>query len=173
VPKAEDAKHRQPRTSEPQLPSATKPTAVASTLVGSSPAREPGAQRTYRRSVTAAGTYVDCATLLRGVSDADSLRCPRCTGGLRFITAVSSQPTITKILDRVGPQALLPHANRPNTASSFSSANALRRSTRARLRPSRPTCLNFGSSAEVRGAKASIQRFQWSEAGPKCDQRLP
>jgi hypothetical protein len=41
VPKPEDTKHRQARPSEPQPPSVTKTTDVASTLAGSSPAPEP------------------------------------------------------------------------------------------------------------------------------------
>jgi hypothetical protein len=48
-------------------PSVTKTTDVALTLADSSPPAEPEAQRTYRGSVAAAGTYADWATLLRRV----------------------------------------------------------------------------------------------------------
>ena len=80
----------------------TKTTDVPSTLAGSSPTAEPEAQRTYRGSVVAAGTYVDWATLLRRVFSVDALECPRCGGRLRFIATITEQPTITKILDSLG-----------------------------------------------------------------------
>jgi hypothetical protein len=82
VPKPEDAKHRQARPSEPQPPSVTKTTDVSSTLAGSSPTAEPEAQRTYRGSEAAAGSYVDWATLLRRVFPDDALACAKWGGSL-------------------------------------------------------------------------------------------
>jgi hypothetical protein len=101
VPKPEDTKHPQARPSEPQPPALTKTTDVALTLAGSSPTAEPEAQRTYRESVVAVGSYVDWATLLRRVFDV-SAECPRCGGTLRFIATIIEQPAITKILDSLG-----------------------------------------------------------------------
>ena len=101
VPKPEDTKHRQERPSKPQPPTVTKTTDVSSTLAGSSPTAEPEAQRTYRGSVAAAGTYVDWATLLRRVFDVRA-ECPRCGGTLRFIATITEESAITKILDSLG-----------------------------------------------------------------------
>jgi hypothetical protein len=82
-------------------PTVTKTTDVSSTLAGSPPTAEPEAQRTYRGSVAAAGTYVDWATLLRRVFDV-SAECPRCGGTLRFIATITEESAITKILDSLG-----------------------------------------------------------------------
>ena len=101
VPKPEDTKHRQERPSKPQPPTVTKTTDVSSTFAGSSPTAEPEAQRTYRGSVAAAGTYVDWATLLRRVFDVRA-ECPRCGGTLRFIATITEESAITKILDSLG-----------------------------------------------------------------------
>jgi len=98
VPKPEDTKHRQARPSEPQPPSVTKTTDVALTLAGASPPAEPEAQRTYRGSAAAAGSYVDWATLIRRVCSVDALACTKCGGRLRFIATIIEQPAITKIL---------------------------------------------------------------------------
>jgi hypothetical protein len=66
VPRSDDDKRRrQERPSEPQPPTVTKTTDVSSTLAGSSPTAEPEAQRAYRGSAAAAGSYVDWATLRR------------------------------------------------------------------------------------------------------------
>jgi hypothetical protein len=121
VPKPQDTKHRQARPSEPQPPSATKPTDVASTLAGSSAALEPEAQGTYRGSVAAAGTYVHWATLLRRVFDVNSMECPRCGGKLRFIAIITEPPAITRILDSLGLASSppLPHARAPDLQLEF------------------------------------------------------
>jgi len=102
VPRSDDDKRRrQQRPSDPQSPKVTKTTDVSSTLAGSSPTAEPEAQRTYRGSVAAAGTYVDWATLLRRVFDVRA-ECPRCGGTLRFIATITEESAITKILDSLG-----------------------------------------------------------------------
>jgi hypothetical protein len=121
VPKPENTKHRQARPSEPQPPSVTKTTGVSSTLAGSSPAPGPEAQRTYRGSVAAAGSYVDWATLLRRVFSVDGLACAKCGGRLRFIATVIEQPAITKILDSLGLASSppLPHACAPDPQLDF------------------------------------------------------
>ena len=120
VPKPQDAKHRQAPPSEPQPPSVTKTTDVSSTLAGS-PTTEPQAQRTYRGSVAAAGTYVDWATLLRRVFSVDALACAKCGGRLRFIATITEQPAITKILDSLGLASSppLPHARAPDPQLDF------------------------------------------------------
>jgi len=75
----------------------------------------PEAQRTYRGSVAAAGTYVDWATLLRWVFDASALECPRCGGTLRFIATITEESAVTKVLDSLGLASSppLPHARAP------------------------------------------------------------
>jgi hypothetical protein len=103
VPRSDDNKRRrQERPSEPHPPTVTKTTDVSSTLAGSSPTAEPEAQRTYRGSAAAAGSYVDWATLLRRVFDVSALECPRCGGTLRFIATITEESAVTKILDSLG-----------------------------------------------------------------------
>ncbi len=103
VPKPEETKHPQARPSEPQPLALTKTTDVSSTLADSSEAAEPEAQRTYRGSAAAAGTYVDWATLLRRAF----LRRRPCVCKVRRQASIHchhiiEQPAITKILDSLG-----------------------------------------------------------------------
>jgi hypothetical protein len=94
---------RQDETSKPRRTART--TDVSRTLAAV-PVEKPQALKPARDAtrgcVNAATNYIDWHTLLERVYDIDSLECPRCGAGLRFIAVLTEPEPIRAILESMG-----------------------------------------------------------------------
>ena len=55
---------------------------------------------------------IDWAELLRRIYGVDALRCPRCSGRLRFIASVTDRGAIERVLEHLGESATGPPPKR-------------------------------------------------------------